>query len=174
MTVEEQNTCSRNNEKKKTAVSIRWRTLVKEFMFSYACWDLWDWWNAAKEEKRLSYPEDEEVAVVILRWMLGFTKSKIFQLLENFASVVNEIFQPTPKEKPTSELNDLLDEKVRSSLLLSVVILLIVVFARGHDSWSLLANQKIYAASAQLLLHKLTLSVSGFSKCVNNVNFVEF
>lgn len=90
--------------------------------------------NAAKEEKRLSYSKDEEEEEVILRWMLGFTKSKIFQLLEIFASVVNEIFRPTPKENPTTELHDLLDEKVRSSLLLSVVILLIVVFARGHDS----------------------------------------
>ncbi|KAI3449075.1 hypothetical protein Pfo_005740 [Paulownia fortunei] len=87
---------------------------------------------AAKEEKLLSYSEEPDLAILILRWIMGFTKSKVLELIEKFGLLVNEIFQPAPKEKPTSELTDLLEEKVRSSLLLSVVILLIVVATRSQ------------------------------------------
>ncbi|XP_057805519.1 uncharacterized protein LOC131020613 [Salvia miltiorrhiza] len=90
---------------------------------------------AAKEEEKvviMSCPKKADLGDVMLRWIVGLAKSKVLQLLESFASLVAEIFQPPSKEKPTSQLDDLLDEKVRSSLLLSVVILLIVVVVRGQ------------------------------------------
>ncbi|KAL0288101.1 UNVERIFIED_CONTAM: hypothetical protein Sradi_7106800 [Sesamum radiatum] len=88
--------------------------------------------SAVKEAKQLSYNEEPDIAMLILRWIMSFTKSKILELVEKFIQLVNEIFQSSPKEKPTSELTDHLEEKVRSSLLLSVVILLIVVVTRSQ------------------------------------------
>ncbi|KAL1546498.1 hypothetical protein AAHA92_23087 [Salvia divinorum] len=94
--------------------------------------------SAAKEEKLvISYPEkaktEPALADVMLKWILDLANSKVLQLLESFASLMKDIFQPTSSENPTSQLDDLLDEKVRSSLLLSVVILLIVVVVRGQQ-----------------------------------------
>ncbi|KAG6434478.1 hypothetical protein SASPL_106115 [Salvia splendens] len=93
--------------------------------------------SAAKEEKLVSYLEkakaEPALADVMLKWILDLAKSKVMQLLESFASLVNDIFQPPSNENPTSQLDDLLDEKLRSSLLLSVVILLIVVVVRGQQ-----------------------------------------
>ncbi|PIN08488.1 hypothetical protein CDL12_18936 [Handroanthus impetiginosus] len=89
--------------------------------------------SAAKKEKLLSYGEESDITTILLKWIMAFTKSKILELIEKFVLLVNEIFQPAPKEKPTSELNDLLEDKVRSSFLLSVIILLIVVFTRIQE-----------------------------------------
>lgn len=85
--------------------------------------------NACNEEKKVRYGEEAELAELILRWIMDFTKSKIVELVENFVSLINEVFRPAPNVRPSS---DMLDEKVRSSLLLSVVILLVVVVARGQ------------------------------------------
>lgn len=88
--------------------------------------------NADKEEKQLRSPEEPGISVLIMKWIMGFTRSKVLELLEKFGSLVKEILEPGSKEKPTSELTDLLAEKVRSSFLLSFVILLIVVITRGQ------------------------------------------
>lgn len=88
--------------------------------------------NADKEEKLVRSPEEPGISALIMRWIMGFTKSKVLELLEKLGSLVKEIFEPGSKEKPTSELTDLLDEKVRTSFLLTVVILLIVVITRGQ------------------------------------------
>ncbi|GER46474.1 hypothetical protein STAS_23514 [Striga asiatica] len=88
---------------------------------------------ADNEEKRPScIVEEQDIAMLVLKWIMGFTKSRILELVEKFGLLVTDIFKPAPKEKPTSELTDLLEEKVRSSLLLSVVILLIVVVTRNQ------------------------------------------
>lgn len=63
---------------------------------------------------------------------MGFTKSKVLELVEKFLFLVHEIIQPATKEAPTSDVTDLLEEKVRSSLLLSVAIVLIVVVTRNQ------------------------------------------
>ncbi|KAG8363418.1 hypothetical protein BUALT_Bualt19G0020300 [Buddleja alternifolia] len=85
-----------------------------------------------KEEKLKSYNEEPDISILILKWIMEFTRSKILELVDKFGLLVNEILKPAPKEKPTSELTDLLEEKVRSSLLLSVVIIFIVVVTRNH------------------------------------------
>ena len=53
--------------------------------------------------------------------------------VQSFASIVNDIFRPTASKRyPTSQLDDLLDEKHRSSLLVSLIVLLIVVVIHGE------------------------------------------
>ncbi|MCD7463440.1 hypothetical protein HAX54_050580 [Datura stramonium] len=88
---------------------------------------------AAKEEESQS-STGESIGSLIVRWIMGITTSRIAELIQSFGSLlsemINEIFGPTNKGKPTSELSDLLEEKIRSSFLLSVVLLLIVVVTR--------------------------------------------
>lgn len=76
-------------------------------------------------ERRLVTSEEPEIAATILQFLWNITKTKVMELIGKFLSLMNEI------EKPAEEKNkDQLEDKVRSSLLLSVVILLIVVVAR--------------------------------------------
>ncbi|KAH6812177.1 hypothetical protein C2S51_025939 [Perilla frutescens var. frutescens] len=91
---------------------------------------------AGKEEKQVRCSTNEcELAEIIWRWIIGFTKSKAIEMVEKFVSVVSEMFKHAPcrDDEPTSELHHLLDQKIRSSLLLSIIILLIVVVSRGHE-----------------------------------------
>ncbi|KAL3348819.1 hypothetical protein AABB24_022134 [Solanum stoloniferum] len=84
--------------------------------------------SAAKEEESQS---STDIGSLIVKWIMGITTSRITELLQSFGSLLSEIirdiFEPDRKEKPTS---DLLEEKIRSSFLLSVVLLLIVVVTR--------------------------------------------
>lgn len=87
---------------------------------------------AAKEQKLLTSAEEPDITILIFRWIADFTKSKILELVEKFLLLINEILQPNQKEKPTSDLTDLMEDKVRSSFLLSVLIILIVVTTRSQ------------------------------------------
>ncbi|XWS45861.1 hypothetical protein CRYUN_Cryun14cG0015700 [Craigia yunnanensis] len=66
----------------------------------------------------------------ILQWILDMTKAKVTELVLKFQSLLNEVFQTRRREKPNEETRDQLEENIRSSLLLSIVILLIVIVAR--------------------------------------------
>lgn len=91
---------------------------------------------AAKEEESERSTGESNIGSLIVKWILGITTSRIAELIQSFGSllseIINELFEPTNKEKPTSELSDLLEEKIRSSFLLSVVLLLIVVVTRAQ------------------------------------------
>ncbi|XP_057980153.1 uncharacterized protein LOC131165976 [Malania oleifera] len=82
------------------------------------------------EERPQSSNEEPGFSTYILSWILHLTKATVMELIEKFKSLVNEIFQPPDSEKHTAETKDTLEEKLRSSVLLSVVILLIVVVTR--------------------------------------------
>lgn len=83
--------------------------------------------HEANSERSERSNEESDLATLILKWILGMAKSMIGELMEKFASLVNDIFQ----QKPAAELTDHMEEKLRSSLLLSVVILVIVVVGRS-------------------------------------------
>lgn len=55
------------------------------------------------------------------------------ELIENFQTLMNDLFQSPKIEKAALEDTEL-EGKVRSSMLLSVVILLIVILARVQRS----------------------------------------
>ncbi|XP_030963119.1 uncharacterized protein LOC115984291 isoform X1 [Quercus lobata] len=74
--------------------------------------------------------EEPDLATRILMWILDATKAKVIELIEKFLSLVNELFQPPKSNNPTEANKEQMEEKIRSSLLLSVVILLIAVVAR--------------------------------------------
>lgn len=71
---------------------------------------------------------------MIVDWILDIAKAKVLELIEQFISLLTMIFQPPDHKKNLGAANTdgRLDEKLRSSLLLSIVILLIVVVTRAH------------------------------------------
>ncbi|KAF7112589.1 hypothetical protein RHSIM_Rhsim01G0136600 [Rhododendron simsii] len=92
--------------------------------------------SAAKEEKpqAQSSSEKTDLATMIVDWILDIAKAKVLELIEQFISLLTMIFQPPDHNKNLGAANTdgRLDEKLRSSLLLSIVILLIVVVTRAH------------------------------------------
>ncbi|XP_056174239.1 uncharacterized protein LOC130140032 isoform X2 [Syzygium oleosum] len=63
-----------------------------------------------------------------LQWLLDILKDKIMELIEKFKLLLIKTLQLS--QPPTPEATAELEENVRSSLLLSVLIILIVVLAR--------------------------------------------
>ncbi|XP_049380747.1 uncharacterized protein LOC125845304 [Solanum stenotomum] len=94
--------------------------------------------SAAKEEESQSSTGESDIGSLIVKWIMGITTSRIAELLQSFGSllseIIHDIFEPDSKEKPTSELSDLVEEKIRSSFLLSVILLLIVVVTRTQGA----------------------------------------
>ncbi|KAA8515890.1 hypothetical protein F0562_019069 [Nyssa sinensis] len=96
----------------------------------------------AKEERPQSSNEESDMATLILNWIFDIIKAKAMELIEKFESLVNELFQPLKKGKRATEVSIELEEKVsveleeklRSSLLLSIVILVIVIVTRSHGA----------------------------------------
>lgn len=71
---------------------------------------------------------------MIVDWILDIAKAKVLELIEQFISLMTMIFQPPNHKKNLVAANTdgRLDEKLGSSFLLSIVILLIVVVTRAH------------------------------------------
>ncbi|KAK4267891.1 hypothetical protein QN277_024615 [Acacia crassicarpa] len=81
------------------------------------------------EVRRPQIPHKPEVSIDILSWILEIIKGKVMELIENFQSLVNLLFESHKIEKSALKGQEV-EGKVRSSMLLSVVILLIVILAR--------------------------------------------
>ncbi|KAM1370053.1 hypothetical protein TB2_040437 [Malus domestica] len=118
---------------------------VKRMVFSLSSdRALWDAVTNNELVKKLRQPpssgllpqssnQEPEFAKRVIRWIMDITRAKVMELIEQFQSLVTDIFLPpeTLREKnPTANDKDQFEEKVRSSLLLTVVILLIVVVTR--------------------------------------------
>lgn len=74
--------------------------------------------------------DDPESALGLLSWIFNNTKAKIMDLIDNIAGVINKLFLPPQSEK-TGKAADLFEDRLRTSLLLSVVVLLVVVVTRA-------------------------------------------
>lgn len=86
-------------------------------------------------EKGMSYNQEHDSIPFIAKWIFAFMKSKIIEIIEKLEVFVLETLQHVSKNKNARlELDGLVEEKVRSSLLLSVVILMIVVVTRSIES----------------------------------------
>lgn len=88
-----------------------------------------------ERQNLLGYGEQPDIAILIMRWIADFTKSKILDLIERFLLLVDDILGAAlrGKVKPaTLDLEDHMQDKVRSSFLLSVVIVMIIVATRSQ------------------------------------------
>ncbi|CAI9101317.1 OLC1v1038611C1 [Oldenlandia corymbosa var. corymbosa] len=85
-----------------------------------------------ERETQLQMQEGPDMGTMVLGWIEEMiARSKIRELIEKIGAMLAEVFVPKQKEKPTSELTDLVEEKIRSSFLLAVVVIFIVVFTRN-------------------------------------------
>nr|AFK33519.1 unknown [Medicago truncatula] len=83
----------------------------------------------AAKPKRPQSSEQREISIEILNWIFHIMKGKVLELIQSFQSLMNDLFQSPGIENATGDTSQL-DEKVRSSTLLSIVILLTVIMAR--------------------------------------------
>ncbi|KAF5959827.1 hypothetical protein HYC85_001036 [Camellia sinensis] len=75
-----------------------------------------------------------KAATNILSWIFDNTKAKVMELIDKVMKLVNELFQPPEDEKKATggAATDSFQEKLRTSFMLSIVVLLIVVVSRAH------------------------------------------
>jgi hypothetical protein len=70
----------------------------------------------------------------ILSWIFDNTKTKFMEVIEKITKLVNELFPSTDNDKTTAGATNPFQEKLKTSFLLSVVVLLIVVVTRAHKA----------------------------------------
>lgn len=83
----------------------------------------------AVECRRPQTSEENEFSMYMLSWILHIIKGKVWEMIESFQSLMNDLFHSPRMAHDTVDAT-VLHEKLRSSLLLSIVILLIVIMAR--------------------------------------------
>ncbi|KAG1359267.1 hypothetical protein COCNU_08G007130 [Cocos nucifera] len=76
------------------------------------------------EQQRFS--GDPDIITKILGWILENTMTKIVDFIDKITKLVNELFHPGEREKDMEVFDDLL----RSSFMLSVMVLIVVVVTR--------------------------------------------
>ncbi|GMI67321.1 hypothetical protein like AT4G25170 [Hibiscus trionum] len=76
-----------------------------------------------------NFDESSETTNVV-KWILDNTKEKILQLFDKITKLVHELFKLPPDEE--TKTADPFDEKLRISMALSVLVLLVVVVTRAR------------------------------------------
>lgn len=66
-------------------------------------------------------------------WVFVNARAKIMELMNKITGIVHDIFHPSDEGKK-DDTTDSVDEKLRTSLILSVVVLLIVVLSRVQSA----------------------------------------
>ncbi|KAK9068240.1 hypothetical protein SSX86_012351 [Deinandra increscens subsp. villosa] len=89
----------------------------------------------AAEEGETGYKSSSNSTSLIVKWIFTVMKLKIMEFMEKLEVLVcKTLYSGSKKARSTSELDDILEEKVRSSLLLSIVILVIVFVTRSIEA----------------------------------------
>ncbi|KAL0400948.1 UNVERIFIED_CONTAM: hypothetical protein Slati_4124700 [Sesamum latifolium] len=69
----------------------------------------------------------------VLSWVFVNAKANIIQLIDKITKIFNEVFHPSNEEKK-GNIVDPFEEKLKSSLFLSIIVLLIVVVTRAQSA----------------------------------------
>ncbi|PIA51792.1 hypothetical protein AQUCO_01100573v1 [Aquilegia coerulea] len=86
----------------------------------------------AAENKTAPRPDGNPAAAKnILSWILDNSKAKLIELMDKVTKLLT-VFQPSQMEEDTPRTTDEFQERLKSSLLVSIVVLLIVVMTRAH------------------------------------------
>ncbi|MFS7898009.1 hypothetical protein Hanom_Chr00s015094g01754141 [Helianthus anomalus] len=89
---------------------------------------------AEADEECATYMHEPNSTSAIVKWIFAVMKSKIVDLVEKLEVFVFETLYPVSKKTTSTSKPDILEEKVRSSLLLSIVVLVIVVVTRSLET----------------------------------------
>ncbi|XP_065871601.1 uncharacterized protein [Euphorbia lathyris] len=76
--------------------------------------------------------EESTPAMNVVKWIFQNTMAKFMDLIENITKLMNELFKAPDDKKKANGTADPFEDKLRTSFLLSVVVLLIVVVNRAH------------------------------------------
>lgn len=76
--------------------------------------------------------DDSNPAINIIRWIFDNTKAKVMEVMEKITNIVNELFKsPDDGKTAMGGAADPFEEKLRTSFLLTVVVLLVVAVTRA-------------------------------------------
>lgn len=82
--------------------------------------------HAAESNQLETYGDGPQVATQFLKWILDNTKKKMAELIEKIMKLVTDLLQSQEKEKAM----DIFEDTLRSSLMLSIMVLVVVVVTR--------------------------------------------
>lgn len=89
--------------------------------------------SRSKSTDESSDGSNEETNIVT--WIFNGARAKIMEVVEKITKLVNDLFQPPENEKTSdSGGTDPFKEKLRTSFMLTIMVLLVVVVARAHKS----------------------------------------
>lgn len=78
--------------------------------------------------------DDNSTATSFLRWIFQNTFGKVMEVIENITKLLDHLLQPQGNGKAKAEAGNLFEERLRTSVMLSVVVLLVVVVTRTHNA----------------------------------------
>ena len=115
---------------------ISWHKLDIVCLFSF---------RAAKDEVRQNLEEtspdkhSENESTNIVRWIFDNTKTRVMEVIERSTELMNHLFHSgneNDDKKRSGEGMNVLEEKLRTSFLISIVVLLVVMVTRAHKTSS--------------------------------------
>ncbi|KGN49943.1 hypothetical protein Csa_000043 [Cucumis sativus] len=101
--------------------------------------------HEAKDEVRQNLEEtspdkhSENESTNIVRWIFDNTKTRVMEVIERITELMNHLFHSgneNDDKKRSGEGMNVLEEKLRTSFLISIVVLLVVMVTRAHKTSS--------------------------------------
>ncbi|KAK3218422.1 hypothetical protein Dsin_012392 [Dipteronia sinensis] len=95
--------------------------------------------NRSEIESSYETCDDSNPSMDIVKWIFNNTKAKVVEIIEKITNIVNELFKPPGDERATNGAatagtTDPYEEKLRTSFLLSIMVLLVVVVTRASKA----------------------------------------
>ncbi|XP_015877964.3 uncharacterized protein LOC107414362 [Ziziphus jujuba] len=78
-------------------------------------------------------PEDSNKVKNIIKWIFDSTRAKFMEVIEKITSILSDLFQH-PEDENTAGTTNLFNEKLKTSFMLSIMVLLIVVVGRAQKA----------------------------------------
>ncbi|KAB2596510.1 hypothetical protein D8674_031960 [Pyrus ussuriensis x Pyrus communis] len=95
-------------------------------------------WYADKDNSSDSPQENSDdnndKATNIVKWIFQDTMAKVMEAIEKITKVMGDLFQPPSSGNVKAEASNRFVDKLKTSFILSVVVLLIVVVIRTHKA----------------------------------------
>ncbi|KAM1269534.1 hypothetical protein ACFX13_001782 [Malus domestica] len=87
-----------------------------------------------KSESPDENSDDNDKATNIVKWIFQNTLAKVMEAVEKITKVMGDLFQPPSRENTKAEPSNRFEDRLKTSFMLSVVVLLIVVVTRTHKA----------------------------------------
>ncbi|KAJ8772345.1 hypothetical protein K2173_027522 [Erythroxylum novogranatense] len=86
----------------------------------------------ADEAGRPNSESSSNPAMGAIEWIFENTKARVMRIAEKMLQLVNQLLKPNDKKIKEGSTIDPFEEKLRSSFMLCLMVLLVVVVTRGH------------------------------------------